>query len=325
VEEHELLEARVRRLEDAERIRTLLVEYARRLDDADYAGYAELFAEDGILEAQLGQAQGREAIRSLLEMRLQPRQGAPARPKAFHLVGSPTIEIDGDSATSAVLWAYVTHDEAGFPLLLQLGHYRDELRREGERWRFRRRRISRDLGFSPLDLPLPERGRPNTGTTVSTIGTDLAAAVASLEARVERLERLEGVWRLFQDYRRLLDQRDFAGYSRLFADDGEWIGDLGRARGPAEIEALLERTLEVYPDDSTRTYHLVANPVIDVDGDQATATSTWCFVTRDERDQPVLSMLGHYDDLLVYRGGRWLFQRRVAYRDISYTPLRVDE
>src|SRR5207237_2731571 len=99
--------------------------------------------------------------------------------------------------------------------------------------------------------------------------------------------------------------------------------DLGSARGPAEIEALLLRTLEVYPDDATRTYHLVANPVIEVDGDRATAESMWCFLTRDADDEPVLSMVGHYVDELVREDGQWRFRRRIAYRDIPYTPLEL--
>jgi uncharacterized protein (TIGR02246 family) len=143
----------------------------------------------------------------------------------------------------------------------------------------------------------------------------------SIEARLRRLEDREAIWRLFQDYRRELDQRDFAAYSRLFADDGEWIGDLGRAKGPAEIEALLVRTLEVYADDTTRTYHLVTNPVIDVDGDRATAYSNWCFVTRADDDQPTLAMLGHYDDVLTRGDVGWKFLRRVAYRDMPYVAF----
>jgi uncharacterized protein (TIGR02246 family) len=143
----------------------------------------------------------------------------------------------------------------------------------------------------------------------------------SIEERLRRLEDREAIWQLFQDYRRELDARDFAAYSRLFAEDGEWIGDLGSAKGPAEIEALLVRTLEVYPDDTTRTYHLVANPVIQVDGDRATAQSTWCFVTRADDDEPVLAMLGHYDDVLTRADGRWKFLRRVAYRDMPYVAL----
>ena len=50
-----------------------------------------------------------------------------------------------------MIWSYVTHDDEGFPLLLQLGHYRDQLAREDGAWRFRVREITRDLGFSPLE------------------------------------------------------------------------------------------------------------------------------------------------------------------------------
>jgi 3-phenylpropionate/cinnamic acid dioxygenase small subunit len=145
----------------------------------------------------------------------------------------------------------------------------------------------------------------------------------TIEERLQRLEDIHAIWQLFMDYKRHLDQRDFFAYSQLFAEDGEWLGNLGQARGPAEIEALLERTLETYPDDSTRTYHLVANPTIEVDGDRATAESTWCFVTRGEQDKPVLSLVGHYEDVLVRAGDGWKFQRRVAYLDVPYEAFEV--
>jgi uncharacterized protein (TIGR02246 family) len=146
------LEARLRRLEDAEEIRQLLLEYANALDAGDYVRYANLFTEDGELDAQLGQAKGRAAIVSLLQARLGVDPDRPRKP-ALHVIGQPELRIDGDEATSTVIWAYVTHDDEGFPLVLQLGHYRDDLARENGAWKFRRRRISRDLGFSPLDMP----------------------------------------------------------------------------------------------------------------------------------------------------------------------------
>jgi uncharacterized protein (TIGR02246 family) len=151
-EDRGTLEARLRRLEDIEEIRQLLLAYARCLDAGDYVGYAQLFAPDGELHAQLGQAKGREAIVALLEQRLG---SAPERPRktAYHLVGTPVLEVDGDRATSTVFWAYITHDDEGFPIILQAGHYRDDLARVDGAWRFRRRDISRDLGFSPLDAP----------------------------------------------------------------------------------------------------------------------------------------------------------------------------
>jgi len=152
VADDDTLEARLRHLEDLEEIRRLLLEYASRLDAADFRGYAELFTADGELNAQLGRAKGREAIVALLQDRLGTNPDRP-RKAAFHLVGNPDIRIDGDTATSSVLWAYVTHDSEGLPIILQLGHYRDALAREDGAWRFRRRDISRDMGFSPLEAP----------------------------------------------------------------------------------------------------------------------------------------------------------------------------
>ncbi len=144
------LEARLRQLEDLEAIRQLLVDYAHCLDSADHAGYADLFTEDGELNARMGQAKGRDAIRALLDDRLGDDPSAP-RKTAFHLIGNPVIKLDGDRATSNALWAYITHDEQGYPMILQLGHYTDVLSREDGHWRFLRREISRDLGFSPLE------------------------------------------------------------------------------------------------------------------------------------------------------------------------------
>jgi hypothetical protein len=155
------LEARLRRLEDVEEIRALLLEYGRRLDAADFVGYSELFTKDGELDAQLGSATGRAAIVALLEQRLGSQPERP-RPPAVHLNGNPAVTLDGDRATSVVIWSYITHDDDGFPLLLQLGHYYDDLVREDGAWRFQRRRITRDLGFSPLDAP-PRAQHEETG------------------------------------------------------------------------------------------------------------------------------------------------------------------
>ena len=122
-------------------------------------------------------------------------------------------------------------------------------------------------------------------------------------------------------YKHMLDQRDFAGYASLFTEDAEWIGNLGKVVGPQQIEQLLTETLEVWDDDRERTHHLVLHPVIDVDGDTATAESSWGYVTRDEGDAPVLLMLGRYLDELRRTPDGWRFSRRVAYSDIPYIDI----
>ncbi|HEX4659287.1 MAG TPA: nuclear transport factor 2 family protein, partial [Streptosporangiaceae bacterium] len=69
----------------------------------------------------------------------------------FHLVINPQVELDRDDADRAraqSTWVYVVRGEDGGPLLSKLGHYDDELVREGGRWRFLRRE-------APMDIPAP--------------------------------------------------------------------------------------------------------------------------------------------------------------------------
>jgi uncharacterized protein (TIGR02246 family) len=142
-----------------------------------------------------------------------------------------------------------------------------------------------------------------------------------LTRRLQRLEDQDAIWRLFMTYRDHLDQRDFESYASLFTDDAVWIGNLGKCVGPEQIEDMLAKTLEVFTSDHQRAHHLVLNPVIDVDGDSATARSTWAFVTRSETDAPVFSMLGTYYDQLRRTDDGWKFARRVAYSDIPYLDI----
>src|SRR5919197_3381078 len=119
----------------------------------------------------------------------------------------------------------------------------------------------------------------------------MSVELAALEQRLQRLEDQDQIWRLLMAYKEHLDRRDFKAYSELFTEDGEWLGNLGRATGPAEIEALLDRTMDHWSGDELKTYHLIANPVIDVDGDRATSESMWVYVVRDENDRVQLSLL----------------------------------
>src|SRR4029077_17387651 len=45
----------------------------------------------------------------------------------------------------------------------------------------------------------------------------------SLEARIQHLEDTQEIHDLLTSYGRLLDAHDLAGYSQLFAKNGEWV------------------------------------------------------------------------------------------------------
>ena len=138
-------------------------------------------------------------------------------------------------------------------------------------------------------------------------------------ARIQRLEDTEEIRTLLTEYGRMLDAHDLAGYSHLFAKDGEWVGGFGSAMGPAAIQALMEKNLGATRTSKPgSTYHLLTNFEINVHGDEATAWSRWSFTVTTADNKPAILYGGHYDDKLVREDGHWRFKRRVAITDIPH-------
>jgi 3-phenylpropionate/cinnamic acid dioxygenase small subunit len=147
-----------------------------------------------------------------------------------------------------------------------------------------------------------------------------APKARSLEARIQRLEDTQEIRDLLTSYGRLLDAHDLAGYSQLFAKNGEWVGGFGSAKGPAAIQALMEKNLGASAKGIRgSTYHLLTNFMIKVNGDRATAWSRWSFTVTGANKSPTILYGGHYDDTLVREDGHWKFLRRVAVNDIPHS------
>ena len=141
------LEDRLRRLEDIAEIHQLFVDYGLALDAGDFDAYAELFAEDGeVLLGPMGRAKGRENIKSLMSTTLSRGAGS-----SFHIISSPQVRLDGDTASSTVMWSVVTADESGRAGLTMIGRHVDDLVREDGRWKIARRR-----GFVDIPKVLPQ-------------------------------------------------------------------------------------------------------------------------------------------------------------------------
>ncbi len=146
----ESLDARVQRLEDLLEIHQLFVDYGLALDAGDFDTYASLFAKDGeVMIGPMGRAKGRDEIRALMSGMLSGGVGS-----SFHIISSPQVQLDGDTATSQVMWSVVNLDDDGQARLTMLGRHRDDLVREDGRWRFAKRR-----GFVDVPRALPDRAR----------------------------------------------------------------------------------------------------------------------------------------------------------------------
>ncbi len=143
-------------------------------------------------------------------------------------------------------------------------------------------------------------------------------AQPALAARVQVLEDKEEIRNVLLEYGRTLDARDFAGYSRLFAKDGEWVGGFGTVQGPAQIQTFMEKQFN--GPNTAHNFHLLTNFVIDVKGDTATAWSRWTFIIPSADNKPVIGQSGRYSDTLVRENGHWKFKRREAMNDIPAGP-----
>jgi hypothetical protein len=144
--------ARLRRLEALDEIHQLFMDYKRVLDGKDFSAYAALFAEEGEFVAIEGGARGRAAIEAMVAAMPGTELLGAEVGDDFHLVLNPQVQLDRDDpdrARAQSTWAYVVKGEAGEPVLAKLGHYDDELVREGGTWRFLRR-------AAPMDIPAPK-------------------------------------------------------------------------------------------------------------------------------------------------------------------------
>jgi hypothetical protein len=145
------------------------------------------------------------------------------------------------------------------------------------------------------------------------------AAPSSLEARVQKLEDEEAIRDLLVEYGHDLDTMNVKGYSELFAKEGTWTGGIGSAKGPQGIYEMLSKAFAKAPPfdpNKVRSFHMMTNFAIKVDGDKASSRSKWTFFgrTADNKLEPRLS--GHYDDTFIREGGKWKFLSRVAPHDI---------
>src|SRR5688572_26167901 len=145
----------------------------------------------------------------------------------------------------------------------------------------------------------------------------VAQDLKSLSARVQVLEDREAIRALILAYGQAHDHRDYRTFADLFASNGEWVGGLGSANGPQAIFELMDRTIGHDPKpNGSGTYHVMTNDQIKIDGDRASATTKWIYVTPGQNNTPTLVFLGHYDDQFVRENGEWKFLRREAPADI---------
>ena len=135
------LEARLQRAEDLLEINRLYLDYGRHLDHQDFGAYAALFARDGKL--RLGPFRG-DGPADIERAAVEYLGGRPPM-SMVHLISTPRIELDGDTATGEGMWVVAGPAEGGGVQVTTVGRHLDELVREDGRWRFALRRGAFDV------------------------------------------------------------------------------------------------------------------------------------------------------------------------------------
>ena len=168
-------------------------------------------------------------------------------------------------------------------------------------------------GLLALALVAPALVAPSQSTAA-------AAAKGTVEQRLDRMESESAIRKILIQYGAFLDAKDFVSYAGLFAKDGEWIGGFGRFRGPAAIQKMLEEKLgKAEPGYiNKQSYHLMSNPIIEINGDRAHVTSKYLFVMASPDNKPIPTLAGRYVDDYIRENGQWKVLKRVTHGVIPY-------
>jgi uncharacterized protein (TIGR02246 family) len=138
------------------------------------------------------------------------------------------------------------------------------------------------------------------------------------------LEDREEIRHLLIEYGRTLDKRDFVAFSKLFAESAEYVGGAGTAiKGPSAIAKSLEETFQKNPTGvRSPNFHLFANEVIQVNGEEAVAVSKGLFVVPNEKNAPEIVMMATYEDVFTHEKSGWKFKRRTVRGDVPIPPMK---
>lgn len=127
----------------------------------------------------------------------------------------------------------------------------------------------------------------------------------------------EAITDLIYRYAELIDAGDFDGVGQLLAGASFGGPRTPTVSGAENIAAVFAMTTRRFECGTPKTRHLVINPVVQLEGDTATARSTFCVVQATDRIplQPIV--VGRYYDRFARDRQGWHFTERIA--DVEMT------
>ena len=128
--------------------------------------------------------------------------------------------------------------------------------------------------------------------------------------RITRLEDIEAIKQLKARYCEICDHENYDpdAMANLFTEDGTWDGGgVGKAEGREAIRKLFAG----FPERIDRAQHIVVNPLIEVDGNQA--HGVWYLISAMTQSDGTKSKwpgsAGRYHEDYVKQNGEWKFRQ----------------
>lgn len=149
-------------------------------------------------------------------------------------------------------------------------------------------------------------------------GCNAEAATANLTAEQQELLDKIAIEDLLVRYYEGFGTSDPAAFNEFYTEDAVFDVNGIVAEGKEEIEAIYAGMDEDGESPAAQgTFHMVlSNPVIDIEGDTATAKMLWTgIMNADLRGPPTFVEQGREYDRLVKRDGQWLIKKRVVVAD----------
>ena len=136
----------------------------------------------------------------------------------------------------------------------------------------------------------------------------------SIEARIRRLEDEREVVRTLYRYAQGLDYGPEEAFLDVFTEDARWARAEGRY-GPRSFEGR-DALMQMYRDHTHAPEyfhkHIVVNPQVEVDGDEAMARSYLLLVCDDPEGPYVRAFSRCVDAVVRCADGRWRVRERRA-------------
>lgn len=153
----------LQRLVAIQEISDLIGRYCMLFDDEDWAGLDELWTDDAAFVVEDQAFEGRVVLMDFLSTCLPPGY------RSKHMIARPVVELSDDGA-SATARTDVVWIAANFENTI-LGRYEDELVREHDGWRFKRR-VERPVQYIPGPPPMSDAATGVSGATMRAAEAD---------------------------------------------------------------------------------------------------------------------------------------------------------